>query len=86
MLWEVGVFGLGIYLIFLFLFLKDAILLKKKENFFGAFALGWIGIIIINFINLVYKNTFRIHEINLIFFYFSGVVVSKASMHKNLIR
>lgn len=86
MLWETGFLGLLLYLVFLFLFLRDTISLKKSDDFFGTFAIGWISIISIMFINLIYKNTFRMNQINLLFFYFSGLVASKAFKFRDVMR
>jgi hypothetical protein len=86
MLWETGFLGLLLYLLFLFLFLRDTILLKKSDDFFGTFAIGWISIIAIMFINLIYKNTFRMNQINLLFFYFSGLIASKAFKFRDVMR
>lgn len=78
MLWEAGFLGLLLYICFLFLFLRDTISLKESSDFFGTFAVGWISIIAMMFINLIYRNTFHMNQINLLFFYFSGLVASKA--------
>lgn len=78
LMWEIGILGLFCYILFLIFIFLDASILKNEDGFFGTFALGWISIVIIMLINLIYKNTFFINVINMIFFYFSGIISTKA--------
>ena len=77
LLWELGLLGLTVYVAFLFSFFRDACLLRKSNDIFGSFALGWCAVVIIIGLSLIYKNILQFNVINFMFWYFSGVVAAK---------
>ena len=76
--WELGLAGLLIYMSFFIFLLADALTLKDHNSIFGDFALGWAAVIVIALLNLTYMNTLLINSINLLFWYFSGIIAAKA--------
>lgn len=57
-LWELGVFGLLIYLIFFYMLYRDATKLSKGEGIFNQLATGWSGVIAISTSGLFFRNIF----------------------------
>jgi len=82
--WELGLLGVVIYIGFFICFFKDSMLLRKRDDLFGSFALGWSSVIIIIGFSLIYVNIIGCNEINLTFWYFSGLVAAKAYRMKSL--
>jgi hypothetical protein len=58
---------------------RDALLLRKSDDMFGSFALGWTAVIAIMGICSIYTNWLCSNTLNIMFWYFSGVVAAKAS-------
>jgi hypothetical protein len=77
--WELGLLGVIVYATFFFFLFRDALLLRKSDNMFGSFALGWTAVIAIMGICSIYTNGLRVNTLNIMFWYFSGVVAAKAS-------
>ena len=86
MIWETGILGLLIYFTFLSFIFYDAKLLRKSKNDVMSYlGLGWCAVTIIIFISLFYKNILQFDEINIIFWYFSGIIVANTYQEsKNL--
>jgi hypothetical protein len=82
--WELGLFGVIVYTTFFFFLLRDTLLLRKFDDIFGSFALGWSAVVAIMFFSLVYKNMIVYNLINFMFWYFSGIVAAKAWRMKGL--
>lgn len=78
LLWEVGFSGLMVYGMFFIFLLKDARLVSKSIDLFGGFALGWCSVLVIMFLSSAYFNTLQYNAIDLLFWYFSGLVAAKA--------
>lgn len=81
LIWEVGVLGLALYLVFFYFIYRDSRYLSKhpqQHSFAGALALGWTGVTIIIFISLPYKNIFNYESLCALYWYFSGYVASRA--------
>ena len=76
--WELGLLGLIVYVTFFFFLFGDALLLKKSDDIFGSFALGWSAVVAIMCLSLVYKNMIVYNLINFMFWYFSGIVAARA--------
>jgi hypothetical protein len=77
LLWEIGVMGVLLYLIFFYFIYKDARYLSQKKDFMGAFALGWSGVVVILIITLPYKNVFLFENLCALFWYFSGHIAAQ---------
>jgi hypothetical protein len=84
LLWELGITGLLCYAAFLILFLIDALHLRSNDDLFGNFALGWVGVTFVMIICLVYKNIVRLDNLNLLLWYFSGVVAANSCRRRQL--
>ncbi|MFH1932102.1 MAG: hypothetical protein ABIN18_11010 [Pseudomonadota bacterium] len=85
--WEFGLLGVIVYTCFFVFLLKDALVLKECDDIFGAFALGWCPVIIIIGICLFYTNIVILNVLNLLFWYFSGVIAAKTcKMKKNMVQ
>jgi len=82
--WELGLSGVVVYIAFFFFLFRDALLLRKSDDIFGSFGLGWSAVIAIMGISLVYNNFMRLNILNFMFWYFSGVVAAKASAMRAL--
>lgn len=76
--WELGLLGVIVYVSFFIFLLKDTFLLKKCDDLFGSFALGWSAVITIISISMFYKNILHFNVINYLFWYFSGIVATNA--------
>ena len=81
---ELGLLGVIVYVAFFFFLFRDALLLRKSDDIFGSFALGWSAVIAIMGISLVYNNFMRLNILNFMFWYFSGIVAAKASAMRAL--
>ena len=77
-LWEIGVFGLLIYLIFFYMLYRDATKLSKGEGIFNRLALGWSGVIVVATLALFFRDIFRDGAIAYTFWFYSGMVAANA--------
>ena len=77
-LWEIGVFGLLIYLIFFYMLYRDATKLSKGEGIFNRLALGWSGVIVMATLALFFRDIFRDGAIAYTFWFYSGMVAANA--------
>ncbi|RJO60189.1 hypothetical protein C4544_05875 [candidate division WS5 bacterium] len=78
LIWELGFAGLMVYiLIFGFIF-KDTYYLRKDNSIFGYFAFGWTAVVVIIGLSLFYKNILQFNIIHYLFWFFSGLAVSKS--------
>lgn len=75
--WEIGLLGVTVYVAFFFFLFKDTLLLMRSDDIFSSFALGWSAVVVIIGISLAYKNFIHINVINILFWYFSGIVAAK---------
>ena len=75
-IWETGVLGLLLYCVFGYMVFKDAHILSSASDIRGAFATGWVAVVIIMFITLAYKNIYQDNIISYLFWYLSGYIVS----------
>jgi hypothetical protein len=76
-LWELGFLGIIFKLLLLIFILRDTMLMRLKNNFLGAFCLGWCGVVFIFIINMFYMNIFYTDPLSLTFWFLSGIVISK---------
>ena len=76
-LWEFGIVGVILSIVFLLLVLRDAIALRVQNDIVGAISLGWISVIFIIGGSFIYFNTFGIGIISYLFWYISGYLASK---------
>jgi len=77
-LWEIGVLGMFLYLLFFWFIYKDARWMARTGGFPGAFALGWTSVIVIVVVSLPYKNIFVSENLSALLWYLSGYVAAKS--------
>jgi amino acid transporter len=77
LLWEIGILGVFLYLVFFYFIYRDARLLTKTNSFVGALALGWTGIVAIFILTLPFKNIFYFESICTLFWYLSGYIAAQ---------
>ena len=76
MVWEIGILGLLIFLLFFYFIYKDAKALSRSNTLPGTIALGWIGVVVVVVLSLLYKNIMVFNVVGFLFWYFSGYVVA----------
>jgi hypothetical protein len=76
LLWEVGVFGTAIYLLLFFVFLRDALWLTRRKDFFGLLGHAWTTTIALLSLGLFYLPLFVIDEIAAPLWFFAGIVAA----------
>jgi hypothetical protein len=77
MIWETGLIGFLLYFTLMGVILFDGFRLRKMNNIYGVVSLAWVAIIIMLYLCLFYSNIFHIKVIGYLFFYGSGLIVSK---------
>jgi hypothetical protein len=77
-LWEVGVAGLLTYLFFFYLVARDSLTLARSSDPAAYLGQVWTVAMIIATFGLVYKAVFSMNDFGYLFWYFSGVVASRA--------
>ncbi|HSC16138.1 MAG TPA: hypothetical protein VLI71_13530 [Gammaproteobacteria bacterium] len=77
-LWEIGVVGVVVYLYLLALVARDALTLARSSDAAAPLGQIWAVAAIVMTFALVYKSVFSMNDIGYLFFYFSGVVASRA--------
>jgi hypothetical protein len=77
-LWEIGIAGLLAYLSLFYLVLRDSITLARSSDPSAYLGQLWTIAVIIMTFGLVYKSVFSMNDFGYLFWYFSGVVASRA--------
>lgn len=77
-LWEIGVLGVFLYLLFFGFIYRDARYLMQNKGLPGALAHGWSGVTVIVILSLLYKNIFVSETLSALFWYFSGYIAAKS--------
>lgn len=80
--WEVGALGVLLYIITFLVLLRDARFMSKSPNLFGTFALGWCSVVVIMLLSLGYFNTISYNSLDLLFWYFSGIIAVHAAKYR----
>jgi len=75
-LWEIGIFGLLIYLLFFYMILQDAKKLSGAQGLRGILGLGWCGVVAIAGLALFFRTMFADGANAYAFWYFSGLIVA----------
>ena len=76
LVWETGVIGLFLFLLFFYFIYQDAKSLSRNDSFPGIVAVGWSGVVIIVVLSIPYKNIMVFNVIGFLFWYFSGYVMA----------
>ena len=77
-LWEIGVVGLLVYLFLFALVTRDALTLARSSDPAAYLGQLWTVAMIIMTFGLLYKSVFSMNDFGYLFWYFSGVVASRA--------
>jgi hypothetical protein len=78
LLWEVGVVGLLAYLFVFYLVLRDSLTLARSNDSAAPLGQLWAVAVMIMTFALIYKSVFAMNDFGYLFWYFSGVVASRA--------
>jgi hypothetical protein len=84
--WEIGLLGFAVYALFYGFILRDAMAVMRADDLFGPLALGWTGVVLVMGIALFYSSYIHNDAFNLLFWYFSGIVASRAYRMRVLLR
>jgi hypothetical protein len=77
-LFELGLFGTGLVFILLYMLLRDALFVAKRDDTLtGAIALGYIGAWLTITIGLFYLTIHAFEALSFTFFFFSGLVAAR---------
>jgi hypothetical protein len=74
---EVGLLGLMVYSAFFIIIFRDALSLSRQTDIYGVFALGWTAVVVIMAFCLIYTNYLYSNVLNILFWFFSGMIVSR---------
>jgi hypothetical protein len=77
-LWEIGVVGLLAYLYLFYLVMRNALTLARSDDSAAPLGQIWTVAMIIMTFALIYKSVFSMNDFGYLFWYFSGVVASRA--------
>ena len=78
LLWEVGVAGLLAYLFLFYLVIRDSLTLARSSDAAAYLGQLWTVAMIIMSFGLFYKSVLSMNDFGYLFWYFSGVVASRA--------
>ena len=77
-LWEVGVVGLLAYLFLFYLAFRDALTVARSKDEMASLGQLWTVAMIVMTFGLIYKSVFSMNDFGYPFWYFAGVVASRA--------
>jgi hypothetical protein len=78
LLWETGLLGVFLVMIFLYILFKDVRILSAREGFPAVVALGWAAVVSIVFLSMFYKTLIEQNAIDYLFWFISGYLVAKS--------
>ena len=76
--WEMGVVGVSLYLIWMFMIWRSAKRVKDDESIVGVIGLAWLAITPTLAGSFAYFKTFDINIYSYLYFFYSGVIVAHA--------
>jgi len=77
LIWETGIGGAFLFLWFLVMVFRDTYSISAERNFIGVFASGWVAVVGITIISLIYTNLLLWNVLIFMFAYFSGYLVAE---------
>jgi len=80
LLWEIGIVGLVAYLFLYYLVMRDALKLARSKDSEAAIGQLWVIAMIVMIFGLLYKSLLSMNDFGYLFWYFSGVVASRAAL------
>jgi hypothetical protein len=78
-LWEIGVVGLLAYLALFWFLWSDSVTLARSGDYAAELGQIWTVTMIVMAFGLLYKSVFSMNDVGYLFWYFSGVVASRAT-------
>jgi hypothetical protein len=85
-LWEIGLVGLAVYLYLFALVARDAVTLARSNDAAAPLGQIWTVAVLVMTFALVYKSVFSMNDFGYLFWYFSGVVASRAAAVRHAAR
>ncbi|MBK9132741.1 MAG: hypothetical protein IPM20_14080 [Gammaproteobacteria bacterium] len=79
LLWETGVGGVILFVLFLIFLIVDAHKLSRSGDSSAILASGWLGVLAVILIAMTYINMFYFNTLIFMFSYFSGYVAAKSA-------
>lgn len=76
LLWELGILGVFIHLVFFYMIFQDSRKLSRSNSYLGALALGFASVMIIITVCLGYKNFLYTNVMGYMLWYFAGLISS----------
>lgn len=76
-LWEIGILGFLLLLLFLGTLFFDACRLRSSDSVWGSLGMGWAAVVAVMLASILYKN-YIMKDIVLLFWFFSGMVANKS--------
>jgi hypothetical protein len=77
-LWEIGIVGLCAYLYLFWLIFRDSLSLARSSDWASDLGRIWTVAMIVMTFGLIYKSIFSMNDFGYLFWYFAGVVASRA--------
>ena len=78
-LWEVGAIGLAAFLFLYYLVTRDALQLARSKDENADIGQLWVVAMIVMTFGLLYKSLLTMNDLGYLFWYFSGLVASRAA-------
>lgn len=78
LLWETGIVGLALYVVFALVLLRDAVRVSGEPGVQGAMGLAWAAVVGVFLVTLGYKNILHFDAIMIIFLFYGGYVAATA--------
>lgn len=79
LLWEMGIIGVLLVYVLMFLIFLDARRVSKGGGLIGDLGLGWMGVTAVMAVVLLYKNVIPVNALSFVFWFFSGHVIAAAA-------
>lgn len=85
-LWEIGVLGLLLHLVFFYMLYRDAKKYSKANGMLSTFSLGWGGAIAVATLSLFFRDMFLDGALGYTFWYLSGLLAANAARSRKAAR
>ncbi len=85
-LWEIGLVGLVAYLFLFYLVTRDSLSLARSSDSAAPLGQLWTVAMIVMTFGLIYKSLFSMNDFGYLFWYFSGLVASRAAVARQKVR
>ena len=76
LIWEFGLIGVFLLIMLYVNIFRNSATLAKDNNFVGAIALGWTGVMAVLSLSVFYNSSILTNEVGFLFWYFSGYLAS----------